>query len=307
MAIDLEAIRRKVNQLNGIKNQGTVKLWKPKLGEHRIRVLPWKDAQDGLPFKERLVYYGIGKGPLVSPSSFGKHDPIQEFTRKLWDSGKEEDKALAKKLFAKLVTCAAIIDRNAEDEGPQLWIMNKMVAKDVTNLFLNAEVGDFTDTGPDGTDLIVTITVSPKKFSGRTVNDVNITASRKSSVATTNPAKLAKWMETLPNVDEFYRPLSSEEVKNRFESWLNSGGVEALMSGEQVAASETSRGEDKGTSVLDDLAKDLSTATDEKPVKMAAVAKEEPKAKPKAKKENKEFVNVEDALDDALGDLSDLE
>jgi hypothetical protein len=304
MAIDLEAIRRKVNQLNGIKNQGNVKVWKPKIGQHRIRVLPWKDAKEGLPFKERLVYFGIGKGPLVSPESFGKHDPIREFTKKLWDGGKEEDKALAKKLFAKLQTCAAIVDRSVEDEGPQLWVMNKLVAKDVTNLFLNAELGDFTDIGPEGTDLIVDIVLSPKKFNGRDVHDVSITASRKSSPASTDPAKVTKWMDSLPNVDEFYRPLSSEEVKARFEGWMNEGGVAAMMSGGQVATPETTRGP-ADTSVVDDIANDIAAST-EKSAKSPAKDDKAP-TKVKAKKDNKEFANVEDALDDALGDLSDLE
>lgn len=299
MAIDLEAIRRKVNQLNGVKNQSSVKLWKPKVGEYRIRVLPWKDAEPGLPFKERYVYFGIGKGPLLSPQSSGGFDPIQEFTRKLWDGGKKEDQELAKKLFPKLQTCAAIVDRAAEDEGPQLWIMNKLVAKEVTNLFLNAELGDFTDVGPDGTDLTVTISLSPKKFNGRDVMDVKVMPSRKSTVASSDPAKIEKWMDSLPNVDEFYRPVTSEEVKTRFESWMNSGGVDAMMTGAQIAANETDRGEAKGGNAIDALANEVNSAKEE-PAKAAA-----PKAK--AKKENKEFASVDAALDDALGDLQDLD
>ena len=71
-----------------------------------------------------------------------------------------------------------------------------------------------------------------------------------------------------------------------------------------VAAEETNRGESKTQSPLDALVKEVSEASDS-----PAKAKEPEKAKSttKAKKGDKEFTNVDDALDDALGDLSDLE
>ncbi len=296
--INLDAIRRKVAQLNGEKFQSAVKIWKPKLGEYRIRVLPWKDAPEGVPFKERYVYYGIGKSWMVSPESFGMFDPIREFTKKLWDGGKEEDKNLAKKLFPRLQTCAAIIDRNAEDEGPQLWVMNKNVAKDVTSLFLNAEVEDFTDLGAAGTDIIVNVTQSAKKFNDKPMFDVKITPSRKSTVASNDPAKIEKWMSSLPNVDEYFKPMTSEQVKAQFDAWINSGGAAQMMS---TAAVETSRDTAKTVeSTVDELESELK-AVDEK-----AKVKETP-TKSTKKDSKKEHNNVIDALDEALNGLEDLE
>ena len=294
MAIDLEAIRRKVNQLNGIKNTSTTKIWKPKPGEHRIRVLPWKDAKDGEPFKERYVYYGIGKSWIVSPRCFGEEDPINNMISSLFSSGKEEDKTLAKKLLPRLSVCAAIIDRGAEDEGPQLWKMNKLVAKDVLALFLS-EAGDFTDLGPEGRDLVVTISVSPKKFNGRAVNDVKVLPSMKPSLASADKTKSDKWMDTLPNIDEYFRKRPVEEIKAQFESWLASGGPQGLLSD----SDGTEVGAGQNTDAVDDLASELSTAKPE-----PKVAKKEKKSS--VKKEGKEFNDMESALDDALNDITDL-
>ena len=53
MAIDLEAIKRRVAELSGVKKTSSVQMWKPSLGEHKVRCLPWKEAKDGQPFQER--------------------------------------------------------------------------------------------------------------------------------------------------------------------------------------------------------------------------------------------------------------
>lgn len=294
MALNLEAIRNKVKQLNGEKN-AEVKVWKgtKKVGEHLIRILPWKDAPEGTPFKERWVYYKIGKQWIVSPKSFGKTDPIEEFQSKLW-SGEDADKALAKKLFPNLGTCAAIIDRNAEDEGPQLWVMNKGEAADVLGKFLDGDYGDITDVN-DGFDVKVKVTPTEKVYNGKKVNKVTIECKPRPSPAASDKVKLEQWMENLPNVDAYFRPMTYEQVKVQFESWLNEGGAERLLKGDAPAGSEIERGA-SGEDAVDALAKEVNEA------KPAPAPKAE---KPKAKKGDKEHATVDAALDDALAELED--
>ena len=56
MAIDLEAIRNKLNQLSGGGGRRN-SMWRPQEGEeHVVRLLSFKD-NDGQPFKERWFYY----------------------------------------------------------------------------------------------------------------------------------------------------------------------------------------------------------------------------------------------------------
>lgn len=288
MAIDLDAIRKRVDALNGKKQAfSNVKLWKPTEGEHTIRILPWKEAdtKEGMPFIERQIYFGIAKRPIVSPRSFGKPDPIDDFIRKLYDEardGKVASKALADKLRPKLQTCAAIIDRNNEAEGPQLWAMNVMVVRDVFSLFLNKQVGNFMDL-EKGRDLIVTLSPSPKKFNGKTVFDTKVMPSFSTSPAHDDPDTLKKWVATLPDVNEFYRPQSFEEIKTVFEEWLNNGGPDAVVKG--------------GAAVS--VPANVSTA--ENQVEAVASALKENKKAPS--KGPKKAEDIEDSIDSMLKEL----
>ena len=59
MALDINALRRKLAQLSG-KNRKTSSMWRPKEGEESlVRILSFKD-NDGQPFKELYFYYNIG-------------------------------------------------------------------------------------------------------------------------------------------------------------------------------------------------------------------------------------------------------
>ena len=83
MAIDFDAIRRKLNQLSGANNKRRA-FWRPPEGETvTVRIIAFPD-NDGNPFKERWFYYNIGTNPgLLSPYQFGKPDPINELIQKL--------------------------------------------------------------------------------------------------------------------------------------------------------------------------------------------------------------------------------
>lgn len=284
MSIDLEAIRRRVDALNGKKQAfSNVKLWKPTEGEHRIRILPWKesDTKEGMPFIERQIYFGIAKRPIVSPRSFGKPDPIDDFIRKLYDEardGKPASKALADKLRPKLQTCAAIIDRDNEAEGPQLWAMNVMVVRDVFGLFLNKEVGNFMDL-EKGRDLTVTLSPSPKKFNGKTVYDTKVMPSFTAGPASSDKEQLKKWLDGLPDVNEFYRPQTFEEIKQVFEEWLNNGGPDSVVKGGAAPVAAT---------------------TPENQVEAVAAVLKENK---KGGKSSKKAEDIEDSIDSMLKEL----
>ena len=87
MAIDLDAIRKKLSQLSGNSSKRNT-MWRPQEGEeHTVRLLSFQN-NDGQPFKERYFYYNIGNNPgLLAPYQFGKPDPIQELITKLRDDG----------------------------------------------------------------------------------------------------------------------------------------------------------------------------------------------------------------------------
>lgn len=304
MALNLESIRKKVAELNGVKTkaESKVKRWKPAPGDHVIRILPWHDAPDGTPFKERHIYYNIKPSWITSPKDFGKEDPIDNFIKKLYVEGGDENKALAKLLYPKLQTCAAIIDRNAEDQGPQLWVMSKRETADVLAFFLDDDYQDITDL-KKGFDLKVSIVASAKKYNNKTVYDTKITPKPRSTPASTDEAKLAKWLDNLPNVDEYFQPKTTEEVKAQFDAWVSSGGVEALKNGQNNPAQQANEGSEGTTKGKADTADALDNLVKE----ISAPAKSEKKSNVVSKpvKKEKEHDSIDAALDDALGDLED--
>ena len=118
MAVDFDAIRRKLNQLSGQGNKRNT-MWRPQEGEEvTVRLLSFQDNDDGLPFVERWFYYNIGNNPgLLAPYQFGKEDPIQDLINKLRDEATKESYELAKKLYPKPRYYAPVIVRGEEDKG----------------------------------------------------------------------------------------------------------------------------------------------------------------------------------------------
>ena len=81
MAIDLEAIKRKLNQLQTTGNRQN-NLWKPEPGKQTIRIVPYQFDKEN-PFQELYFRYDLGKKNYLSPITYGKADPVVEFSEKL--------------------------------------------------------------------------------------------------------------------------------------------------------------------------------------------------------------------------------
>jgi gp32 DNA binding protein like len=277
MAIDLEAIKRRVAELSGVKKTSAVQLWKPGLGEHRIRCLPWKDAKDGQPFQERWFYYIVeGQAGILAPNQFGKPDPINDLIRKLYSSGKPDDRLLAKKLAPKMRCYAPVIVRGEEDKGVQVWSFGKIVYQRMLGFFLDEEVGDILSP-TEGFDLKVTIT----KAQGKQYNDTMVDPARRPSKLHEDSATAQKWLESIPNIDDMYRLKSHQEIETVLNNWLNGGSVD------ETPTKETTRGPAPAADALDDLVAEVKAST--------------PAAKKPVKKE--ESTGKKQSLDEAFADL----
>jgi hypothetical protein len=309
MAIDLAKIKAKLDQLSGIRtnSNSNAKLFKPTVGEYRIRILPWTDVPEGLLFHERHVWYNMGdKRQMVSPKHLGKSDPINDYIGKLFvesrkdPSKKELNTALAKKLFARQITCAAVIDRAAEEDGPKLWNMNPGIAKKILAIFVTGEV--LEACGPEGIidlqqglDLNVVVTKSSKKFNGMDVNEFDIRPSLKGCTpASKDPEKIKLWMANLPKVDEFYKVTPNEEIKENFDKWLNSDDGTAVDANDKLEAAAKAVVEEKEVEAVEEKTAPTPPPPATKSVKTAA------KPAPAPKKAATKF---EDELDSAFAEL----
>jgi len=276
MAIDLEAIKRRVAELSGVKKTSSVQLWKPSLGEHKIRCLPWKNAPDGQPFAERWFYYIGDNAGILSPHQFGKPDPINDLIKKLYSSGKPDDRVLAKKLQPKMRCYTPVVVRGEEDKGVQVWAFGKLVYQRMLGFFLDEEVGDILSP-TEGFDLKVSITKQP----GKQFNDTTVDPARRPTKLHEDAKQMETWLNSIPNIDDMYRLKSTQEIETVLNNWLNGGSA-------TDATPEMSRGI-ATTDALDDLVAEVkSSTTDSKPV---------------VKKTKKEEDTKKQSLDDAFADL----
>jgi hypothetical protein len=306
MAVDLEAIRRKVAELNGQRRNSSVQLWKPEPGKHLIRGLPWKSTPDGVPFKELQFYY-LGDNPrFLAPSQFGKPDPVRDLIRKLYSSNSPDDRQIAKKLHPKMMAYLPIYDRNHEEKGIQVWSFNKFIYQRLMSFFLNETIGDFLDP-LEGFDLEVEIKPSGKKFNGREVMDTVVDVARRPSKLYSDAEKAKKLLDSVPEIGDMYPQKTTEEVEKLLNAWL---------SGDQTADTTTD-GSGRGEQPLDELEKlakevkaevKAETRKQEAAVPPAAASEKPRRVARKADLDDEPTVPAKhQTLDEAFADLKDDE
>jgi hypothetical protein len=85
MPLDLSKIK---SRLDALKNNTTksTSLWKPVPGKHTVRIVPYSHNPEN-PFIELLFHYNMNGKTYLSPSTFGRPDPIVEFASKLKKTG----------------------------------------------------------------------------------------------------------------------------------------------------------------------------------------------------------------------------
>ena len=252
MAIDLDAIRKKLNQLSGTNSRRNT-MWRPQEGEEStVRLLSFSD-NDGQPFKERWFYYNVGNNPgLLAPYQFGQPDPIQDLIQKLRDDGSKESYELAKKLYPKMRSYAPVVVRGEEDKGVRLWSFGKTVYQSLLNIMLDEDYGDITDPA-EGRDVKVVCTKAP----GRMWASTEVRPRGKQSKLSDDSDKTQKWMDEIPDLDEMYTCKTYEELEKIVNDWLN-GDEETGDGTEHHSSSSSSTTEEtKKYKSLDDAFADL--------------------------------------------------
>ena len=250
MAIDFDAIKRKLDRLSGNNNSRNV-MWKPTEGEkHSVRLLSFPD-NDGQPFKELMFYYNIpGQRGLLAPSQFGKRDPIQELINKLRDEGTKESYEMAKKLYPKMRVYAACIVRGEESEGVKLWGFGKTVYQSLLALMLDEDYGDITDP-IEGRDISVVCTKNP----GQQWATTTVTPRGKQTKLTSDSKQAKEWMNNLPDVENIFQLKSYDELSKIINDWLAGDDEDT---GTERGTSETTANTSKDES--DSTYKDLDDA-----------------------------------------------
>jgi hypothetical protein len=248
MAIDFDAIRKKLGQLSGQNKKSTI-MWRPEEGkDYNVRIIAMPN-NDGQPFKDRWYYYGIGgdkAAAILAPYQFGKRDPIQELITKLREDGSEASRELCKKLYPKMRTYAAVIVRGEEDKGVRLWAFGKMIYQDLLKLMLDEDYGDITDP-LEGRDVKVSVTKQP----GKQYADTKVTPRGTTSPLSKDKDQVKTWLSAIPNLDDYEELTPVEEIEKRVNDWLGGGSSESTTS---VTEKEIGTSRGGGDSIENDLA-----------------------------------------------------
>ena len=214
--MDIEAVRKRLSQLQTSTTR-TTNLWKPQPGKTQIRLLPYKLNTD-IPFIELFFHYDLGGKTFLSPISFGRPDPIEEFAEKLKSSGNREDWKLGKKLEAKLRTFAPVVVRGEEGSGAKFWGFGKTVYQELLSIISDPDYGDISDP-VSGRDVVVEFLTAEE--TGASFPKTNIRVKPNQTAVTEDKKVLTTLLDEQKDIREVYNELSYDELAEALQDWLN--------------------------------------------------------------------------------------
>jgi hypothetical protein len=276
MALDISKLKSRLNSLSNT-NQKSNLIWKPKPGKQVVRIVPYKYEPDN-PFIELKFHYNINNKTYLSPDSFGRPDPIVEFSNRLKKTGSKEDWQMGRKMEPKMRTFAPVIVRGEEHEGVKFWGFGKQVYQELLSIISDPDFGDITDL-TSGRDIVVEFKTAE---GGASFPETSIRVKPNVSVAV--DAKNSQLLDALKaqvNILDLFPELSYEELKEVMDKWLNPD-VESSDTAVPTTTAATSAADDD----------DAPFATPATPAKAASTPASPTAAKAKGKD------SVEQAFDD---------
>lgn len=214
--MDISLALKRFNSLQNTSKKSD-SLWKPTPGKHQIRLVPYKFNKDN-PFIELYFHYNINNKSYLSPQSFGRPDPIVEFSDKLKRMGDKEDWKAAKQMEPKLRTFVPVLVRGEEGEGVRFWGFGKTVYQEILGYIADPDYGDITDP-VEGRDIVVEIVSA--EDSGTSYPVTTIRVKPKETPLADTKEDTEKFLNNQREITELYQELTYSELKGVLEGWLN--------------------------------------------------------------------------------------
>ena len=213
--MDINAIKKRLTQLTSQTNK-TSNLWKPQPGKNQIRIVPYVHNKDN-PFIELFFHYEIGQRSYLSPMSFGRPDPIEEFANKLKAGGNKDDWKLGKKLEAKMRTFVPVIVRGQEKEGVKFWGFGKTVYQELLTFIADPDYGDIADP-TTGRDIVVTFKTAEE--TGKAFPSTSIMV-KPNQTPISEDTDVIDSVKNQVEITSIYKEMSYEDLTGVLEDWLN--------------------------------------------------------------------------------------
>ena len=215
--MDINAIKSRLTTLQATSNTKE-NFWKPEPGKQVVRIVPYKHNKDN-PFIELFFHYSLGNNKTyMSPSSFGRPDPVAEFADKLKSTGNKDEWIQGKRLEPKMRTFAPVVVRGRESEGVKFWGFGKTVYQELLSVIADPDYGDITEAlaGRD-----IQIERQTPAEAGNQYGKTTVRVKPNQTPITEDKTVLESILTSQSDLTELYTEPSYDELKEVLANYLN--------------------------------------------------------------------------------------
>ena len=218
--MDINAIKSRLNQLQNTTSTAN-SFWKPPAGKTQIRITPYVENKDN-PFVELFFHYSLVPNKTVlSPLSFGRPDPVQQFADKLKSTGDKDEWIQGKRIEPKMRTFVPVVVRGEETEGVKWWGFGKTVYQELLSIIADPDYGDISDA-MTGRDIVVERQTAAEAGNQYGKTTIRVKPNQTALVEDLDLSK--KLLTVQPNIVELYTEPSFDELKGHLHTFLNPNG-----------------------------------------------------------------------------------
>ena len=214
--MDINAIKNRLTTLQATSSTKD-NFWKPAPGKTQIRIVPYKFNKDN-PFIELFFHYNLGNKTYLSPVSFGRPDPVNEFADKLKSTGNKDEWIQGKRLEPKMRTFAPVIVRGKESEGVKFWGFGKTVYQELLSVIADPDYGDITEAMA-GRDIMIERQTPAE--AGNQYGKTTVRVKPNQTTITDDSTLLESIMDNQSDLTELYTEPSYDELKEVLANYLN--------------------------------------------------------------------------------------
>ena len=213
--MDLDAIKSRLNQL---QNTQTNAFWKPQPGKSQVRIVPYLHDKAN-PFSELFFHYSLVPNKTVlSPLSYGRPDPVQQFADKLKSTGNKDEWIQGKRIEPKMRTFVPVVVRGEENEGVKFWGFGKTVYQELLGIIADPDYGDISDS-TTGRDIVVERQTPAE--AGNQYGKTTIRVKPNVTALSDDSNLLQKLLDEQPDIKELYTEPTFDELKGHLSNFLN--------------------------------------------------------------------------------------
>jgi hypothetical protein len=213
--MDLDAIKSRLNQL---QNTQTNAFWKPQPGKSQIRIVPYLHDKNN-PFSELFFHYSLVPNKTVlSPLSYGRPDPVQQFADKLKSTGNKDEWIQGKRIEPKMRTFVPVVVRGEESEGVKFWGFGKTVYQELLGIIADPDYGDISDA-TTGRDIVVERQTPAE--AGNQYGKTTIRVKPNVTALSDDSNLLQRLLDEQPDIKELYQEPTFDELKEHLSNFLN--------------------------------------------------------------------------------------